>query len=128
MKTKFRYLLILLIIFVSCDKQNDDHTSSHFHIDKDYYEIIQWRDQTINIISGSGDLQISTPNADKIQLSYEKGSTESGIKPKKPYSGNLNVRLTPEIHSRLAVLAQQAGTTINGYIRQTLAKATGVTL
>ena len=76
---KFRYLLILLIIVVSCDKRNDDHTASRFHIDKNYYEIIQWRDQTINITSGSGDLQISTPNADKIQLSYEKGSTESGI-------------------------------------------------
>ena len=63
----------LLIIVVSCDNRNDDHTASRFHIDKNYYEIIQWRDQTINITSGSGDLQISTPNADKIQLSYEKG-------------------------------------------------------
>ncbi len=51
-----------------------------------------------------------------------------GEEPHKPYSGNLNVRLTPEIHSRIAMLAQQAGTTINGYIRQTLAKAVGVTL
>lgn len=51
-----------------------------------------------------------------------------GEVPCKPYSGNLNVRLTPEIHSRIAMLAQQTGTTINGYIRQTLAKAVGVTL
>ncbi len=51
-----------------------------------------------------------------------------GMEPRKPYSGNLNVRLTPEIHSRIATLAQQTGTTINSYIRQTLAKAVGVTL
>lgn len=51
-----------------------------------------------------------------------------GIEPRKPYSGNLNVRLTPEIHSRIATIAQQTGTTINGFIRQTLAKAVGVTL
>lgn len=51
-----------------------------------------------------------------------------GVEPRRPYSGNLNVRLTPEIHSRLAVMAQQTGTTINGLIRQTLAKAVGVAL
>jgi predicted HicB family RNase H-like nuclease len=59
---------------------------------------------------------------------YLASCVAHGVKPEKLYSGNLNVRLTPEIHSRLSVLAQQAGTTINGYIRQTLAKATGVTL
>lgn len=59
---------------------------------------------------------------------YLESCKASGVEPHKPYSGNLNVRLTPEIHSRIAVLAQQAGTTINGYIKQTLAKAVGVTL
>lgn len=59
---------------------------------------------------------------------YISSCQASGVEPRKPYSGNLNVRLTPEIHSRIAALAQQAGTTINGYIRQTLAKAVGVTL
>lgn len=59
---------------------------------------------------------------------YIASCKERGIEPRKPYSGNLNVRLTPEIHSRIAVIAQQTGTTINGFIRQTLAKAVGVTL
>lgn len=43
------------------------------------------------------------------------------------YSGNLNIRITPEIHSRIAMMAMQAGTTINGFIRDTLANVTGVT-
>ena len=34
---------------------------------------------------------------------------------------------TPEIHSRIAMMAMQAGTTINGFIRDTLANVTGVT-
>lgn len=51
-----------------------------------------------------------------------------GVEPRKSYSGNLNVRLTPEIHSRIASMAQQTGTTINGFIKQTLARAVGVTL
>lgn len=59
---------------------------------------------------------------------YIASCKADGIEPRKPYSGNLNVRLTPEIHSRIASIAQQTGTTINGFIKQTLAKAVGVTL
>lgn len=59
---------------------------------------------------------------------YIASCKDRGIEPRKPYSGNLNVRLTPEIHSRIASIAQQTGTTINAFIRQTLAKAVGVTL
>lgn len=59
---------------------------------------------------------------------YINSCKADGKEPRKPYSGNLNVRLTPEIHSRIASIAQQTGTTINGFIKQTLAKAVGVTL
>lgn len=59
---------------------------------------------------------------------YIASCKDRGIEPRKPYNGNLNVRLTPEIHSRIANIAQQTGTTINGFIKQTLAKAVGVTL
>lgn len=59
---------------------------------------------------------------------YIASCKNRGDEPRKPYSGNLNVRLTPEIHSRIAALAQQSGTTTNGFIRQTLAKAVGITL
>ena len=51
----------------------------------------------------------------------------TGKAPRAPYSGNLNIRITPEIHSRIAMMAMQAGTTINGFIRDTLANVTGVT-
>lgn len=51
----------------------------------------------------------------------------NGKTPRAPYSGNLNIRITPEIHSRIAMMAMQAGTTINGFIRDTLANVTGVT-
>ena len=43
-----------------------------------------------------------------------------GIEPRKPYSGTLNIRISPEIHSKIAMLAQEAGTTINGYIKKAL--------
>ena len=43
---------------------------------------------------------------------------EEGIEPHKSYSGALNVRLTPEIHSRVAALAKQTGVSINAFIRK----------
>lgn len=45
---------------------------------------------------------------------------EEGIEPDKSYTGILNVRLTPAIHRQIAMLAKQAGLTLNGYIKQTL--------
>lgn len=43
---------------------------------------------------------------------------EEGIEPHKSYSGALNVRLTPDIHSRVAALAKQTGVSINAFIRK----------
>lgn len=43
---------------------------------------------------------------------------EEGIQPHKSYSGALNVRLTPDIHSRVAMLAKQTGMSINAFIRK----------
>ena len=47
---------------------------------------------------------------------------EEGIEPDKSYSGVLNVRLTPTIHRQIAILARQAGKTLNAYIREALEK------
>ena len=47
---------------------------------------------------------------------------EEGVQPHKSYSGSLNVRLTPEIHSHIAMLAQRAGISINAFIKQALEK------
>ena len=45
---------------------------------------------------------------------------DEGIEPDKSYTGVLNVRLTPSIHRQIAMLARQAGLTINAYIKDTL--------
>ena len=47
---------------------------------------------------------------------------DEGIEPDKSYTGVLNVRLTPSIHRQVAMLARQAGLTINAYIKDTLEK------
>ena len=53
---------------------------------------------------------------------------KKGIEPRKPYSGVLNVRLTPEIHSGAAMAAQKAGITINAFIKNAVARALGMVL
>jgi len=45
---------------------------------------------------------------------------DEGIEPDKSYTGVLNVRLTPAIHRQIAILARQAGLTLNAYIKETL--------
>jgi predicted HicB family RNase H-like nuclease len=45
-----------------------------------------------------------------------------GIRPQKTYTGVLNVRLTPEIHRRAAMIATKNGTTLNGFIKKAVEK------
>ncbi len=45
---------------------------------------------------------------------------EEGIEPNKTYTGMLNVRLTPDIHRNIAMLASKAGISINAYIKNAL--------
>ena len=53
---------------------------------------------------------------------YLASCAARGVEPAKPYSGTFNVRVSPEIHSAIAMLAQKAGMSINAFIRQVLAK------
>lgn len=48
---------------------------------------------------------------------------DEGIVPDKSYTGVLNVRLTPAIHRQIAMLALQAGLSINAYIKEAVEKA-----
>lgn len=52
--------------------------------------------------------------------SYIAGCLVDGRELRKVFSGTLNIRISPDIHSRIAMLAQEAGTTINGYIKSAL--------
>jgi len=52
-------------------------------------------------------------------LSYCK---ERGIKPKKSYSGTLNIRIPSEIHCGIAMLAERKGMSINAIICDSLEK------
>lgn len=54
-------------------------------------------------------------------VDYYLTSCESrGIKPAKPYSGRLVLRMPSELHRKVAAAASAAGTTINDYINKAL--------
>ncbi len=43
-----------------------------------------------------------------------------GIEPHKSYSGLLNIRISPETHSRIATLAKLEGISINAFIKDAI--------
>ncbi len=66
-------------------------------------------------------------NVDELRHDFEEAvdcylasCEQRGVEPRKPYSGVLNIRLTPEIHSSIAAKAQEKGITISALIRQAL--------
>lgn len=51
---------------------------------------------------------------------YLESCKEQGIKPQKPHSGSLNIRIPSEVHSQLALQAQMTGRSINAIIKDLL--------
>ncbi|WP_051134494.1 type II toxin-antitoxin system HicB family antitoxin [Methylocystis sp. ATCC 49242] len=57
--------------------------------------------------------------ADTIE-DYRDWCKERGVEPERPYSGTLSIRITPELHKRVAELAAKAGESINQFIAERL--------
>ncbi len=54
---------------------------------------------------------------------YLQSCKENNKKPKKPYSGTINIRLTPLLHARVSELANDANMSVNAFVKQTLQEA-----
>jgi predicted HicB family RNase H-like nuclease len=54
--------------------------------------------------------------------SYLERCKELGIKPHKSYMGVLNIRISPETHGKIASIAENTGTTINAFIKESIEK------
>jgi predicted HicB family RNase H-like nuclease len=52
--------------------------------------------------------------------SYIEGCEELGIKPRKAFNGVLNIRIPPEIHSKIAIITEHEGKSINSFIRKAI--------
>jgi predicted HicB family RNase H-like nuclease len=49
-----------------------------------------------------------------------KDCVNENIEPEKIYKGSFNVRLTPELHKRIALSAKMRGITLNKYVYDAL--------
>ena len=50
-------------------------------------------------------------------------SEKHGVKPQKPYSGKLLLRISPEIHAKVARTAEASGKSINAWVTDVLKAA-----
>lgn len=51
---------------------------------------------------------------------YEEWCRERGKQPERPYSGTVTLRMSAELHRRLAEAAAAVGKSLNGFINETL--------
>ncbi len=51
---------------------------------------------------------------------YLASCEDRGVKPRKPFSGKLNLRMSSELHGRIATIAANTGTTINEFINRAI--------
>jgi predicted HicB family RNase H-like nuclease len=56
---------------------------------------------------------------------YRDWCRERGVEPEKPFSGTLSLRLTPELHRRVAEKAALTGASVNQFIVERLEEAVG---
>ena len=60
--------------------------------------------------------------AESIEV-YLEYCAKKGRKPEKPFSGSFNVRMSPDIHQRIAMQAARDGVSLNKWVTGALAKA-----
>ena len=78
-------------------------------------------------LTGGADFYGKTPK--ELKAEFKKSLTvflevckEKGIDPRRNYSGRFNLRISPELHERLAIAAQAEGKSINTLAQEALAQ------
>jgi len=51
---------------------------------------------------------------------YLNWCKEEGVEPEKPYSGKFNVRLPPELHKQIAILARKKNESLNRFVEKAI--------
>ena len=80
-------------------------------------EVINLRD----VITFQGQTVTELRNAFKDSVDdYLEFCSERGEEPEKPYSGKFVVRVDPELHKTISILAQKNGKSINAWVQDAL--------
>ena len=79
-------------------------------------EVINTRD-VLTFLGGTLD-ELKVAFADTI-ADYIDWCRERGKEPERPYSGNFTVRISPELHRRVATAAARSGKSVNTFVAET---------
>lgn len=101
---------------------------------KDYYGSVHFDDEEllfygkIEFIRAS--VSYEATHAKALKRAFEEAVDDylelchtQGIEPESPFKGSLNVRLGPELHRRIAIIAERQQISLNKFITDTLKKA-----
>ena len=80
-------------------------------------DIINTRD--VITFQGSTIKEIERAFKESIDV-YISWCNEEGVEPEKPYSGKFNVRLPPELHRQIAILAKKIKVSLNAFVERAL--------
>ena len=65
--------------------------------------------------------ELKTALADSVE-DYLDFCAQEGKQPQRPYSGRFNVRISPELHQRIAQEAAHAGKSLNAWLSDSLSR------
>jgi predicted HicB family RNase H-like nuclease len=93
-------------------------TIDGFHAKIEYdAELDQFRGEILGLTGGA---DFYGKNPKELRAEFKKSLAvflqvcrEKGIEPRRSYSGKFNLRISPELHERLAIAAQAQGKSIN---------------
>ena len=87
-------------------------------------DLDQFRGEILGLNSGA---DFYGKNPKELRTEYKKSlevflavCAEKGIEPRRNFSGKFNLRISPELHERLAIAAQAEGKSINSIAQEAL--------
>ena len=85
------------------------------------------------ILGLSGGADFYGKNPKELRLEFKKSlhvfldvCREKGIEPRRNYSGKFNLRISPDLHEKLAIVAQAEGKSINALAQEALQQRVAV--
>ena len=100
-------------------------TVNGFHAKIEYDpELDMFRGEILGL---SGGADFFGKNPKELRMEFKKSlkvyldvCREQGIEPRRSYSGKFNLRISPSLHERLAIVAQAEGKSINAVAQEAL--------
>ena len=100
-------------------------TVNGFHAKIEYDpELDMFRGEILGL---SGGADFFGKNPKELRMEFKKSlkvyldvCREQGIEPRRSYSGKFNLRISPDLHERLAIVAQAEGKSINAIAQEAL--------